>query len=578
MIGKYIGNYEIDEIVDKGGMSIVYLGVHKDLKRRVAIKMLNPVLHKNPQYARRFLNEAVLLSHLNHPNIIALYDYEHNSNGTFLITEYIEGQTLDQYIDLTSGPMPETKALKLIEQILSAIAHMHSKNMIHRDIKPSNIMITNDYTVKIIDLGIAKQLQKDKNVITEGGSKLGTTMFMSPQQVRGKVLDRRTDIYSIGASLFYMLTGQYPYEKTLSEYEIYNRIVNDPFPDPHDVYKGVSEKMRNIVEKATQKQPLKRYQSCNEFANALRNTPPAGKRKEPSNISLQTKIIEAAGDIRLGKKNTSSKKRGNSGLLVSLLIFVFILTMGIYFLTRKDIRHVLGNEIYLLESDSAGAKKIEQLHYGETVRIISRTTNAQKEIWYKVAGLRNTIGYVNAKDIEVKHVYKQINSIFGNTAPGLLIPTEYKQALRRYYIDNQLFEQEKKHWKLFAEKLPYYTLNKIAFGYFDDDDQQDFACIIQNKDNQQCKFIIFFHTGSNISVDMNEDIKIKTIRKGKAGGKWFLGKNIPRLGKNGKSYKVKKYEYLKNDGILLFKPKSNENIVYFYKPEEKMIKFFSQQK
>ena len=213
MIGKYINNYEIDEIIDHGGMATVYLGIHKKLNRKVAIKMLNPILEKKPLYKKRFINEAKLLSKLNHPNIISLYDYIENDLGIFIITEYVKGQTLDAYIDLVSGPLPESKAIKIIVQILNAIGHMHEKNMIHRDIKPSNIMITPDDKIKLIDFGIAKHLHKNQALLTQGGAKLGTTIFMSPQQVKGKVLDRRTDIYSTGATLFYILTGQYPYDK-----------------------------------------------------------------------------------------------------------------------------------------------------------------------------------------------------------------------------------------------------------------------------------------------------------------------------------------------------------------------------
>ncbi len=574
MVGKYIQNYQIDEIIDEGGMSIVYLGVHKELKRKVAIKMLNPVLSKNPMYKKRFLNEAKLLSRLNHQNIITLYDYIENDEGIFIITEHVNGQTLDEYVDLVSGPMPETKAVKIIVQILEAIGHMHNKNMIHRDIKPSNIMIKADNTIKLIDFGIAKHLQANQVLITQDGAKLGTAVFMSPQQVKGKVLDRRTDIYSIGATLFYLLTGQYPYDKNMSEYEIYNKIVNEPFPDPHKIYTGVSDKMKLIINKATQNQPLERYQACEEFSIALLGS--QQKRSKTATVSLQTKILEAS-EIEISKPVFGREFWQNTVMLLAAIGFTAVIAAGLYFLTKKDERQIIDNNTYLLSGDSLNANKIERLHYGETVKIIIKPEDRLVDKpWFKVRSLRNKTGYVYAENLEVEHIFRQINEIFGNSVSGTLIPAKYKKMLREYYLENRYYRDNKTDMKVFAEENDAYELNYIAFGNYDGKNEPDFACIIRNIKSEEKQMVLFFDSGENISVKLNENVKIRTIKAGSSGGRWYLGNTATNTNQKNGLIDSKKYEYLINDGILLLKTTNNENVVYIYSPEQKMIKFYLQ--
>ncbi len=574
MIGSYVNNYEIDEIIDEGGMSTVYLGIHKYLKKKVAVKMLNPVLQKNPQYKKRFLNEAKLLSKLNHPGIITLYDYIENDEGIFLITEYVKGQTLDEYVDLVSGPIPESKAVKIVLQILDAVAHMHSKNMIHRDIKPSNIMITSDNTVKLIDFGIAKHLRKNQALVTQGGSKLGTAIFMSPQQVKGKVLDRRTDIYSIGATLFYILTGQYPYDKNLSEYEIYNKIVTQPFPDPRNFYVGVSDKMRNIIRKATETNPLNRYQACDEFSIDLLGA--QKKRTKAANISLQTRIIDAA-DLEFQKPDFGNGFWQNTVMLIAATVFSAVIVTGLYFLSEKDERRVIDNNAFLLKGDSLNAEKTEALHYGETVKVIKKPENeTRKNSWYKVRSLRNKIGWVYAEDLDVSHAFVQINAIMGNSIAGNFIPAEFKLALRNYFVENQYYENNETDWKIFPEDKKNFEMNTVAFGDYNNNGKTDFAAVIKNIKTGKEQFLIIFDNDEVITVSLNEDVKIKTVNGGRRGGRWYIGNRLKRKNDKGKTYEAKKYEYLPHDGILFYKVSSKENIIYVYDPEEKMLKFYSQ--
>ena len=204
MIGHRLGNYKIDSLIDQGGMGSVYEAVHMLLGRRVAIKQLNPILEQKEGVKERLKNEAIILSKLKHPHIVSIYDYIECDEGTFIIMELIKGTPLDEYLKNESGPIPEPRAVRYISQMLDAIGYMHSKNIIHRDIKPGNFIITADDEIKILDFGIAQLIGETPKHLTQPGTKVGTALYMSPQQVKGQPLDRRTDIYSLGITFFQM--------------------------------------------------------------------------------------------------------------------------------------------------------------------------------------------------------------------------------------------------------------------------------------------------------------------------------------------------------------------------------------
>ena len=577
MIGKYVQNYEIDEIIEKGGMSVVYLGVHKDLKRKVAIKHLYPNLATKPENRKRFKNEAIRLSAFSHPNIVALYDYVQNEYGYFIITEFVEGRNLDEYVDLVTGPMPESKALGIMEQILDAVGHMHSKNVIHRDIKSSNFIINEDNLIKVIDFGIAKSLDHHRELLTKDGSKVGTTFFMSPQQVEGKVLDRRTDIYSLGILLFHMLTGQYPFDKEMTEYEVYKRIINDPLPDPRNYYVGVSDNMYEVIQKATAKNPMQRYQSCVEFSVALMKAQKRTKEKAGNaNLGLKTKIIEASGDFR--RPFFSGTFFQNLLMLISSLFFVTAIVLGLYFFTKKDVRHVIAGETALLSGDSAQAVILENIYYGETVRVFEdpKTMNVD-EPWMKVSSLRNTDGYIKSENLAISHVYEQINAIMGNTVAQRITPVKYKQVLRKYFVVHRMFDNNISDWVLEPENKKGFEFNTVSINDYDSNEELDFACVLTNKYSGESQFVIFFdNLKDNVVVEFDEPVKIKTIKEGMRGGRWYLGNNIVREGEDGKTYSAKKYEYLETNGILLLKTETNENIIYSYDPEKRKLNSFVQ--
>jgi len=269
MIGERILNYQINSLLGEGGIGKVYLATHTQLERKVAVKALNEHLVNNEEIRERFRQEAATLSNLQHLNIVTLYDYVEDERGLFLIMEYAEGQPLDEYIQNISGPIPEEKAIPIFAKILEGLNYAHQQGIVHRDIKPSNIIVNPPEKVKILDFGIAKILNADKNH-TKTGTALGTVLYMSPEQVEGKILDHCSDIYSLGVTLFEMLTGKAPYPKNApSEFEIYQKILQEPLPRVKEIYPAISDRMQLVIDKATAKSPEKRFKNCEEFRKAL---------------------------------------------------------------------------------------------------------------------------------------------------------------------------------------------------------------------------------------------------------------------------------------------------------------------
>ena len=279
MIGKEINNYKIESLLGQGGMGSVYKVIHSVLKRKAALKLLHFNFSENPKVLERFKNEALTLDDLKHEAIVQLIDYGKFENRPFLLLEYIEGVPLDDYIKKISGPIPEERALELLFQMLEGINYAHKKTVVHRDIKPSNFMLTPDGKIKILDFGIAKILSDNNMNMTKEGQKIGTIPYMSPEQIQGKIIDTRSDIYSLGVTFFQMLTGQEPYEQALTEWDISNKIVFEPLPKANLIYPHISESMQHLIDKATAKNKEERFQTCEEFLKEVHDLLPTKKEK-----------------------------------------------------------------------------------------------------------------------------------------------------------------------------------------------------------------------------------------------------------------------------------------------------------
>ena len=252
----------------EGAQGTVILALDTEIERKVAIKSLHESLMSDTLHVKRFKEEARTLASLGHSSIVKVYDYVANSSACHLIMEYFEGHPLDLYIRNVTGPIPEDAAIDIYIKVLDAMNHIHKKNIIHRDIKPSNIMINDKSEIRLLDFGIAKNTENDPTLTKIGASAGYTPMYMSPEHCNGSPITKYSDIYSLGVTLWQMLTGKAPYEE-FTQGQIYLKVANEPLPSIQSVYQNVSQKMNTIVQKATHKNPKERYSSCEAFKKAL---------------------------------------------------------------------------------------------------------------------------------------------------------------------------------------------------------------------------------------------------------------------------------------------------------------------
>lgn len=264
MINKIIGNYKITRLIGEGGMASVYEAEHELLGTKVAIKVLNPNLSSNAQIRERFINEAKLMASLNHPNITRVIDFDNQSEQLSIIMDLLTGEDLNEKIK-RKGALSEEEVTSVFIQTLAAFQYAHDKGIVHRDIKPSNIYILSDGTVKILDFGIAK-LFGQSNEMTQTGTQMGTPIYMSPEQVRAdKTIDHRSDIYSLGVTLYYALNGKPPYDSnTTSQFDIFNKIVYEPLP-----VSGIDTRWNAMIQKACVKDREQRFESCQDWLEEI---------------------------------------------------------------------------------------------------------------------------------------------------------------------------------------------------------------------------------------------------------------------------------------------------------------------
>lgn len=279
---QIIHNYRLLRFIAQGGMGEVWQAQHIYLDKTVAIKRLHPGLARDAAVRRRFKQEAATLAYLDHLHIVRLHDYLEDPTEVYLVMEFVEGVPLDEWITKKTGPIPEPRAAELLRQILDGVGYAHARGIIHRDIKPSNFLITPDEQVKILDFGIAHAMEGHEMKLTKTGSRLGTVLYMSPEQVQGHAIDLRSDIYAIGVTLFQMLTGQCPYRHDATEFQVFEQIVHHPLPRAASLYPMVSPHMQYLIDKATAKSPQQRFQTCAEFFETMIGATPVGGDTAPA--------------------------------------------------------------------------------------------------------------------------------------------------------------------------------------------------------------------------------------------------------------------------------------------------------
>lgn len=260
MIGRKLRNrYEITEHLGDGSTATVYKATDSRLGREVALKILLP--HVRESSRKRFFQEATAAAQLNHPNIMAIHDVDEDNDQYFLVVEYVEGQSLANFI-----PSPPDVVVELGQQIARALSYAHQRQIIHRDIKPANIQVTPSGQVKIMDLGLA--LPREAKRVTADGMIIGTPAYLSPEQAQGHELDLRTDIYSLGVVLYELATGQLPFDNDDIPALLLQQVKQPP-PPPRLINPELPVALENVILKALEKKPARRFQNCDALAAAL---------------------------------------------------------------------------------------------------------------------------------------------------------------------------------------------------------------------------------------------------------------------------------------------------------------------
>ena len=271
--GTHFGRYEISSKLGEGGMGEVYAARDPELDRPVAIKLLPREFTNDADRRSRFRQEARVVSALNHPNIITIYEVGENEEGSFLATEFVEGVTLRELLKQERPSL--TKTLRIVEQAANALAAAHEAGIVHRDVKPENIMVRQDSIVKVLDFGLAKtkaplgDLEGEETNKTVPGTVMGSARYMSPEQARGLEIDERTDIWSLGVVLYEMLIGSAPFDGETTADTIASVVYKEPAP-LSDLLPSVPAELNRIARKALQKDRDERYQNVKDLALDLR--------------------------------------------------------------------------------------------------------------------------------------------------------------------------------------------------------------------------------------------------------------------------------------------------------------------
>jgi serine/threonine-protein kinase len=307
LAGRRFGAYEVLEELGAGGMGRVYRAKNVTLERVVALKTLAPIFSADEAFVQRFLKEARAAARLNHPNIVQIYDFGCEEGIYYLAMEYVDGPSLRAL--LGHARLAERDAIVLVRHAVAALGVAHAAGIVHRDIKPDNLMLTAKRDrLKLVDLGIAKRMDEDKG-LTQTGQAVGTPQYISPEQIRGvKDIDARADIYSLGATLFQLVTGRAPYEGS-SGALVMSMHLTHPLPDPRKFVPGLSEGICRVLRKMMAKDRNERYPDVlaldrDLYKLQVGQTP---EPVEPSASGIETFVSTERSDAPAAARTPSSR-------------------------------------------------------------------------------------------------------------------------------------------------------------------------------------------------------------------------------------------------------------------------------
>src|SRR5512140_1209816 len=267
LVGRQIGRYQILEQLGSGGMSVVYKGLDTALDREVAVKVLHPHLAGKDESRRRLAREAKAVARLHHPNILEVFDFSAaDSQNAYIVTEYIRGRTLRQYLE-DGGLEPPELAAMIIHELAAALAHAHEEGVIHRDLKPENVMVREDGVLKLMDFGIAKLLETEERM-TLTGALVGSPAHMAPEIIEGLEAGPEADVFSLGIMLYAFVTGRLPFSAPNTTATL-KRILDGTYEDPRRRVAALSDELAEIISRCLQRDRHQRYPNAGGLRDAL---------------------------------------------------------------------------------------------------------------------------------------------------------------------------------------------------------------------------------------------------------------------------------------------------------------------
>ncbi|MCF8262018.1 MAG: serine/threonine protein kinase [Melioribacteraceae bacterium] len=316
LIGHVVDNYEFVELLGRGGMGTVYKAYDIKLQRNVAIKIIDEsLIENNSSFLERFRREARNQAQLVHPNVVVVYGFIEYDDVIGIVMEHVKGHSIDRILR-KQGRLHMRDAIHIMKEALAGLGYAHSKGFVHRDIKPSNIMIEPGGAVKIMDFGISKSIFEKG--VTKTGANIGTAYYMSPEQIRAQEVTHHTDIYSMGCTLYEILTGEPPFSFE-SEYELFEAHLSKNPTRPSRKYPDIPASLDAVVLQAMNKKYYERFNSCRDFSNAL-DVLEEKIPKVTSSSSVQTK-----------------QKTSTAGVLFIVFFLIFISVIIYFLFTNMDI-------------------------------------------------------------------------------------------------------------------------------------------------------------------------------------------------------------------------------------------------
>lgn len=276
--GDQLDHYKIENLVARSGMASIYRGVDTRTGRSVAIKIPHPEIESDPIFFERFHRESDIGARLNHPGVMKVY-VDDDRKRVYMVMEWVEGRLLRNVIS-EQRKFPPQRAVKITQRILDALGYIHSQGVVHRDLKPENVMTDADDNIKLIDFGIAANAGARRITFAKLSNTMGTPDYISPEQVKGKRGDARSDLYALGVMLYEMLTGKVPFQGPNPFATMNDRLLNNPIP-PREVDPSISPQLQEIIYRALEREPANRYQKASEFAYDLEHQDEVGVADRP---------------------------------------------------------------------------------------------------------------------------------------------------------------------------------------------------------------------------------------------------------------------------------------------------------